>query len=346
MKRNTTILGLLLGILSATTAVAQESKLLQLRGEVRVDYTHERVDNQAIKKYNGFKGEYLNLRLAGELNQSFSYAFRYRLNRVNGNRQFFDATDWAYLTYRANDRWSFSGGKVVVAVGGYEFERAPIDIFFASEYWNNARAYEMGVNADYSFASGRDKLTLQVTQSPFDEKEEDMYAFGAMWTGSHGWFNTLYSVNLQEYKPGKYVSFIALGHRLEFGNCALELDWMNRAVPGQTFLFHDHSIMSELSWQASQKLRIFGKTTYDLNRAGIVGDGSLLPGTELTRVGMGLEYSPLNKGDNSVRLHANCHYTWGHNSNPNGRLQPKQFVVNAGLTWKGDLLSLSKKNTH
>ncbi|MDY5813780.1 MAG: porin [Bacteroides sp.] len=346
MKRSTAILGFLLGTLSATTVVAQDSKLLQLRGEVRVDYTHERVDNRAIKSNNGFKGEYLNLRMAGELNSSFSYAFRYRLNRIDTGRRFFDATDWAYLTYRASDRWSFSGGKVVVAIGGYEYERAPIDAYFASEYWNNVPCYELGINAEYTLPSGRDKLTLQLTQSPFDSKENDMYAFGLLWTGNHGWFNTLYSVNMQEYLPGKFVSYIALGHRLEFGSCALELDWMNRAVTGHPYLLHDHSIMGELSWQPSEKLRIFGKTTYDLNRTGVSGDYCVLPGTELTRVGMGLEYYPLNRGDNSVRLHATCCYAWGKNGNPMGTTLPKQLIANVGLTWKGDLLSLTKRNTH
>lgn len=66
---------------------------------------------------------------------------------------------------------------------------------------------------------------------------DDMYAYNLMWIGAHGWFNTIYSVNMIEYQPDKFINYIALGHRLEFGKTALELDFMNRAADHQTYFF-------------------------------------------------------------------------------------------------------------
>lgn len=56
---------------------------------------------------------------------------RHRLNKKNNDASFFDATDWLYLAYR-KDNWELSAGKQVVAIGGYEYDAAPIDLYFCS----------------------------------------------------------------------------------------------------------------------------------------------------------------------------------------------------------------------
>lgn len=325
---------------------AQESNWLNLRAEARFDYQREYLDGDAVKSNSGFKGKYINIVMDGSINESFTYAYRQRLNKAHADQSFFDATDWVYLTYKANSHWSISGGKQVVGIGGYEYDRAPIDLYFCSEYWNNIPCYQLGVSATYATASGRDKVMAQVCQSPFRAYGDDMYACNLMWYGSHGWFNTIYSANLMEYLPGKFIYYLALGNEFVAGNTRLQLDFMNRATDKHAFFFKDCSVMAELSWQPSRKLSVFGKVTYDVNHTGTEGDWCVWNGTELTRVGGGLEFYPLSGGNRDVRLHANFCYSFGKNGNPDGTLWPDQALVDVGLKWRVDILSLTNKIFH
>lgn len=332
----------LFALMGGDALLAQEPEILKLRGEVRGDYQREYLSGEAVKSQSGFRGSYLNLRLDGSLSRTFSYSFRHRLNKADKGNHFFDATDWVYLTYKPSDRWEFAGGKQVVGIGGYEYDRAPIDLYFCSEYWNNVPCYQWGGSVAYTTKSGADKFLFQLCQSPFDTPTDDLYALNLMWYGSHGPLGTIYSANLIEYLPGQFITYLALGHKFTFGKFSVELDWMNRATRHQKFFFYDTSVMGELSWQACEQLRVFGKVTYDVNRSNEAGDYCVLPGTELTRMGGGLEYFPLRKTNQEVRIHAGCCYAYGRNSNPAGTTQPKQTYFNMGLTWKTNLLSLKK----
>ena len=223
---------------------AQDSELLRLRIEARLDYMQEYVEGNKINNNSGFKGKYLNIRMDGNLTDNFSYSYRQRLNKPNVNATFFDATDWLTLTYKFKN-WSVSAGKQVVAIGGYEYDRAPIDLYFCSEYWNNIACYQMGVSGNYTTTAGKDQILFQFCESPFRKNpsnlsNKEMFAYNLMWYGNHGFFSSMYSINFMEYLPGKYINYIALGNRFTFGKFALELDIMNRAMGGSDFLFNDY----------------------------------------------------------------------------------------------------------
>ena len=318
----------------------QEAKLFNLGMETRLDYQREYIDEEAVKDNCGFKGKYLNIRIDGQLNDKFSYSYRQRLNKGHADASYFDATDWIYLKYQANNNWGFTAGKQVVAIGGYEYDRAPIDIYFASEYWNNIRCYALGVNAIYTFNEGNDQVQAQICESPFIQPGEDMYAYNLIWYGSHGWFNTIYSVNMIENAPGEFINYITLGNKFNVGDFSLELDLMNRAVENQTFFFKDFSVMGELSYAPNDKFNVFAKATYDVNNSDNSGDFCVFPGTEITRIGAGFEYFPL--ADKSVRLHAYFCQNFGDNGNPSGALLDKQTIASVGLKWKMNLLSFKK----
>lgn len=336
-------IGLLLAVASLSNANAQENKWLDLQGEVRVDYQREYLDGDAVKSNSGFKGKFINIIMNGNISDSFSYSYRQRLNKAHADQSFFDATDWVFLTYKATDNWSFSGGKQVVGIGGYEYDRAPIDLYFCSEYWNNIPCYQLGVSMAYTTNSGKDKFTMQVCESPFHQKSEDMYAYNLMWNGSHDWFNSIYSANMQEYQPGKFIYYLALGNEFKMGNVRLQLDFMNRATNKHAFFFKDCSVMGELLCAVSPKVNLFGKVTYDVNRTDTEGDYCVYTGTELTRVGCGVEYFPLRDGDRNLRIHANFCYSWGSNGNEAGTTLPKQSIVDVGVKWKVNIFSYSHK---
>ncbi|MBR1732243.1 MAG: porin [Alloprevotella sp.] len=328
-------------LLLPLTATAQQSSPLDLRLQARGDYQREYVSGEAVKDNCGFKGKFLNLIISGEVGQHFSYAYRQRLNRISKSSEFFDATDWLYLQYKPTPRWTFAAGKQIVAIGGFEYDRAPIDLYFCSEYWNNIACYQWGASAAFGLRGGRDELVAQFCQSPFRAPGEDTYAYNLMWRGVHGPYSALCSFNMLEYAQGKFLSYIALGQAVQLGAVRLELDVMNRATAKQAFLLRDCTLVGEAACRPAKWLNVYAKASYDVNRTHHEGDRCVLPGTELTRIGGGLEYYPLQ--DERIRLHANYCYTLGKNANTDGVLRPRQSLFNIGLTWKADLLHLKKK---
>lgn len=325
-------------------ASAQEIKeeLLTLRLEARLDYLRNRQDGKTIKDNTGFEGKFINIRADGKITDKLSYSWRQRLNKQHKDGSFFDATDWIYIHYNIG-KWAIAGGKQVVNIGGWEYDRAPIDLYECSVFWNNIPCYAIGASAGYRLSSS-DLLTAQVCQSPFFTSENrNMYAYNLMWQGSHKWFHTLYSVNLIETTPGHYINYIALGNKFIYKKFALELDLMNRASAHQTFLFKDASVMGELSYTPCSKWNIYGKMTYDVNHTDNTTDFCVLPGTELTMAGGGFEFYPLAKKNHALRIHANVFYSWGKNAKPGNTMQDKSLIFDIGIKWNMNLLAIKHK---
>ncbi len=329
---------------------AQEQKLLSLGLEVRGDYQREYVEDELAYDATGFKGNYINLRADGSIGGGFSYSYCQSLNKTSDDATFFDATDWLYVAYKKNN-WEFTAGKLVVAVGGFEYDAAPIDLYFCSEWWHNIPCYQFGASAGYLFNDGKDRLLLQVCESPWrvvtsvnDAGEtvkitqDEMYAYNLMWTSSHGSLNTIYTLNMMEYLPGHYISYISLGNRFNMEHCAVELDLMNRATSGQAFLGKNYSVIGKVEWRPTDKLKVFGKASYDVNNTGTGKDYLVADGCEITRVGAGVEYFPL-EGSKDVRLHAAGSYSFGDSGTV---LLDKQTYLTVGVTWKMNLLSFNK----
>ncbi len=334
----------LLLLLGSATVMAQEDKSVNLSVEARGDYQRTSVDGETLKDECGFKGNLVNLKLDGNISRDFSYGYRQRLNGINKDKTFFDATDWLYLNYQATENLALSAGKNVVLVGGWEFEAAPIDCYFLSEFCYNFACYQWGGSVIVNTTDKKDDLTFQLCQSPFQKhytattgKSADMYSFSLMWHGRHGFFEPLWSVNMMEYEPGKYINYIALGSKFHVGNrMQIDFDYMNRAVSGHAFWGRDCTVIGRVSVQPSDKLNLFVKASYDVNQTDKTADACVLNGTEVTRVGAGFEYFPL--GNNKVRLHGNYCYSFGKNTNPGGTLQDKLSIFDFGVSWRVKLL--------
>ena len=101
--------------------------------------------------------------------------------------------------------------------------------------------------------------------------------------------------------------------------------------------------MGELSYLINNKVNLFGRMSYDVNKTHSVGDMCVLPGTEMTRVGAGLEFYPLKDGNRNLRFHAYFCQAFGKNGNPAGTMLPEQTIVDLGVKWKMDILSLTNK---
>ncbi len=325
-------------------AQAQEqNEIFRLGVEARFDWLNQSVDGNKIDANSGFKVRYFNLRMDGQISSKFSYSWRQRFNRANSISEFAQNTDWLHLTYKPTENWAISAGKQVLMIGGWEYDRAPIELYFCSEFWNNVNCYQIGASVAYTTNSGNDTILFQACQSPYDTTSPDVdyYAYNLYWMGSHGCYTALYSLNFMQYAPGKFDKYIALGNQFKFGDATLQLDLMNRGPKVKDLLFDNFSIMGEFSYMIADQVNVFAKATYDkIGNSSITASG-LVPGTELTRVGGGVEYYPM--GNRNIRVHAAYAHTFGVNTNLYGTAVDNLGYLTVGLTWKIDIMSAAER---
>ena len=328
--------------LHAEEAPASDTGLLKLNFSARIDWQLNRPYNHTDDANSGFEGKYLMLRADGEIIPGLSYSWRQRLNKMHADRNFFDATDWLYVNYETG-RWSFEAGKEIVAIGGWEYDRAPMDLFGTSVFWNNIPCYQLGVTTGYAVAP-TDRLYVQATQSPFFTPDDrNIYGYSLRWNGEHSFYKSIWSANLFEYTRGHYISYLSLGNRFEFGKWAIEADVMNRASSGQAYLFKDCSVIGDVAFAPASRWRIHVKMTYDVNHSGTDADSMVLDGTQLTMAGGGVEFFPLVKDKTDLRLHATAYYSWGKNTNEADVMQKNTLLANIGLTWNMNFLNVKRK---
>lgn len=349
--------------LHAQQGYEKDNEIFRLGIETRFDYINDALDGVQNNENSGLKVRYFNLRMDGQITPKFTYSWRQRFNRVNSFSDFVNNTDWLYLTYKPTQNWAISAGKQVVMIGGWEYDRAPIETYFCSEYWNNVNCFQLGASVTFSTTEGNDALTLQVCQSPYNkginnyaditdeqgnvigtQKMADLYAYNLYWMGAHGCYTALHSINFSEYARGKFDAYVVLGNQFKFGDATLQIDLMNRGVTPKELLFQNFSIMGEVSYLIAKRVNLFAKVTYDK-----VGDTYpaglfLYPGTEITRFGGGVEYYPLGAKDNKdIRIHAAYAYNMGTNTNPAGTSLDKGSFLTVGLTWKIDVINAATK---
>ena len=334
------------GTLQAQDGATEDNEIFKLGVEARFDYLNQAVAGHVDAPSSGFKVRYFNLRMDGQITSKFSYSWRQRFNRANSLSEFAQNTDWLTLTYKPIPNLSISAGKQVLMIGGWEYDRAPMDLYFCSEFWNNVNCYQIGASVAYTTNEGNDTILFQACQSPYDTASTsvDYYAYNLYWSGSHGCYTALYSLNFMQYAPGKYDKYIALGNQFQFGDAKLQIDLMNRGLKVKDLLFDNFSIMGEFSYLIADRVNVFGKVTYDkIGESSIFASG-LIPGTEVTRLGAGVEYYPLGgQGNRDVRLHAAYAYNIGANTNPYGTALGDGSYFTVGLTWRIDVMSAAKK---
>ena len=142
---------LFLCFVAITSLSFAQNNDFSLRFNTRADFDYEYFDNNSINDRSGFAGKFLNIMLDGKINDKFEYHWRQRLNRTNFTSNFFEATDWAYLSYHINNNFTLSVGKQVVAIGGFEYDYAPIDVYFYSDFCDSMPScYEFGTSLTWN----------------------------------------------------------------------------------------------------------------------------------------------------------------------------------------------------
>ena len=295
--------------------------------EARFDFAYDAIDG--TRDEAGFHGRYLNLMMDGHIIPELSYHWRQRLNKFGELRNdVFGATDWIYLDWQPSDRWNLTAGKMVVDLGGYEYDRSPINEYFSTLFWNNFACYQFGVGARYNFKGGRHSLALQFTNSPYAAKLGDSnFAYNLMWRGEMGFYKTLWSVNLMQYGNGHCAQFISLGNRFEFGGFYLELDFQNRHSRHEKFWFGDWFAIAKANYRINHHFDVFAKGGYERFKP-VFEDPYAV---ECPLYGAGVEYFPL-RNSRDLRVHAAVDFC--HDVNDVKRLQAQ-----IGVTWRMDIFS-------
>ena len=121
--------------LSVIWAFAQDASV-NVAADARLGWKYNTLSGEPISAASGFKGDWLNLKVSGDITENLSFIYRQRLNRLGEPSSFFNSVDFLFVNWKHND-WTFSAGKQIVLVGGCEYNTAPIDLYICSEYWLN-----------------------------------------------------------------------------------------------------------------------------------------------------------------------------------------------------------------
>ena len=271
------------------------------------------MDKSGWNSNYGFHGQYFNFLLGGNIGDHISYFLRQRIIAKPGSVSFFDNTDFLYIQYRFNDQWAIRLGKEALYVGGYEYDAAPIDVYYYTHFWGEIYCFQLGISASYTDKQKKNKIVFQFANSPHihyegsgDEWKKGLFSYHLFWNGNFGVFSTLYSINLMEYERGSFVNYISLGNKLSFNKWSIYVDYMNRASSFRYF-FRDFTVVGRLDWHVSPSVNLFAKAGYDQNFAEeiwveIPKDPMMTPGFNYHFYGIGLEFRPLKYQD--LRIHA------------------------------------------
>lgn len=324
----------------------------QVSLEARADFDWINIDNlnTADETDYGFHGKYFNFVVGGDLGEKFSYFFRQRIIASPGHVSLFDNTDFLYLTYRPTKNWMFRLGKDALAVGGFEYDAAPIDVLFSTNYWDNFYCFQLGAAAGYKSNDGNQMLLAQVGNSPYiyygatlgtargSEWRTGLLAYSLFWSGKFGHFNTLYSVNMFERPDNKYMNYIALGHKLIYDRWDIYVDLIHHALDADDW-GKNYAVVSCLNFHINNELNIFAKGAYEQNKSQVdltsaTAIDCLTPaGSSIATYGIGFEYNPSFCKD--VRLH-------GFVANRNTTVEDaagtqtdkvNTLTANIGITW-------------
>lgn len=326
---------------------ADGETVLGLNLEARLDYQLVTNSGETNRSQTGFMGKYIALKAEGTITKGLSYVWRQRFSRTPKDNTFWDQTDLLNVSYKTG-KLDLGAGKQVVMIGGYEYDRAPINLMCPNLFVSDVACYQFGVSAGYQ-VSAHDHVAFQVSQSMFaTSADRNLYAYNLMWNSGRDLsdlfrLETIWSVNEIEYERGKYCNYVALGNKLVVDNrFTILLDLMARTYP-KNRAFKNNTFMIEGSWDITPKWKVTAKASYDCN-LGVnrTSNAIITRGSQLAIGGVVGEWYPIQNKRHLLRLHAAAFYSKGKNLNPDDLMHKNTFYGSVGLTWHMNLLNIRK----
>lgn len=287
----------------------------------------------------GVSADFLNIQVKGHIGPSLRFRFRHRLTKpVYDANNPLNGTDILSLTWDISPKWSISGGKLPIFIGGYEWDDAPIDVYYYSGFCNGIQqVYGLGGSAFFRPKEGQE-LEVQVTHSPLHGGNLSRFNVGLCWSGRFcPWWETKWSINWIDDYYHHMMGYVALGNRIQMGSVvALELDLMYRRALTQKKAQLDGTVIAKMDFRINDKWRLFVKGSYDENDQnvddeGIPYDMTLPAGSYYWVAGGGVEFFPL--GNSDLRIHA---VAWTESAT-------KKVSASVGLTYYFDFVKIINK---
>lgn len=278
---------LTLALLLAFGTVASAEKIDSLFIDVRGSFLQE---TSGSAYASTIAPEFFNIHLFGHITDNLSYRIRQRMNVAVDKQDPFRATDWLCLNWQVNDKLRFYAGKTAILIGGYEYDSAPIDVYFYSLFCSNlSQGFAFSVGGDYEFAP-KQKIAYQISNSPLTTGYNQYYSYNLAWDGwMCDWWKTIWSFNAVENPNGRPLNFIALGNHCVWDGLAVDVDFVSHNEFDIDKYLTNYSIISKVIYTHG-KWNFCGKVGYET-----VGNLEYIYG------GTGIEYFPL--GDDRLRLH-------------------------------------------
>ena len=337
---------------SAKAQLSWDKAFNKFKMEVRADGEYTTTDT-AARPNLGFHGKYFNLKLGGDLGSGFSYYFMQRIVANEGSVTFFDNTDFLYLDYKPTNNWRLRFGKDAMALGGFEYDAAPIDVYFPTNLWRNIYCFQLAFSGAYITDDGNHTFMAQVSNSPYVNYNNLNYDAGLVsynlyWAGNMGHWHTLWSTSMVEYKWNNYLNMIMIGNKLVYDKWDLYVDFIHHALAiddwGKNF-----GIVSCANYYFTPQFNIFVKGMYEQNKSGenlgssVAMDHQLAAGHTSARYGLGFEYFPSEQ--KNVRLHIYaCRMTDSFtDATTNQPVTVATWNFNVGATWTMDYYQMFKK---
>ena len=314
MKRLSIIL---LGILAAASAFAQQTHIDSIWVDTRATFHQQTTDGVYS---SNFQGDYFNIHMSGQLSDNLTFRIRQRMNKGIIQDNPFNATDFLWLKWQATNKWSFTFGKHPIMVGGYEVDSAPIDVYYYGAFTNRFyQYYAFGVSATFEPVAGQ-AVSVQFCPSPISLGTQDSYSYNLYWNGqifSH--WKTIWSYNLVEDELHRKMNWVVLGNKFPMGPLVVDFDFVDRFAFTQTNPLSDWSLILKAILTLGN-WNICTKVGYERNDASNIDPhwnhewDTLVPashigsydlvlpaGNDYLYYGAGLEYFPL--GNDRLRLH-------------------------------------------
>ncbi len=231
------------------------------------------------ERFNGedeggsFVGRQLRLEMVGDLTDRWGYRLRYRMNRPGEQQSdnFSNNIDIMMVRYKVNDRLALYGGKLGVALGGYQYDANPIQVLEFCDYLSGIDGFHVGVHASYQFAkdnyailgvynANNNSADKYFSEDPSVKAAKHPLGVVANWTGSlfDGKVRTTWGYALVNDAKGAYTNIVSLGTMVNLSKWQFIVDYYG----GWSDLDRFKTVSADIS-QLMNKTVLMRKTCYN-----------------------------------------------------------------------------------
>ena len=327
--------------------------------------------NQADGEFQNAKFNMRQIRIEakGNINKTFSFRWRQRLNRSNSpasdgiDNMPATSIDVAGIGVKTSDIFSMFLGKQCAAYGGIEFDLNPIEIYEYSDMVDYMSNFLTGANFQFQLNPNH-QLQLQVLDSRSGSMN-DMYGAGyeqskvpllytVNWNGSFGGvFNTRWSYSIMSQADGYQSYYLALGNELNLDkfNAFFDVMYMREGIDREGIVSgivgnkldggHQNdaeylSFVMKAQYRFNPKWNVFVKGM--LENEGLSKDNGLIEkGKYRTAYGYlaGIEYYPLKNSNLHFFLtYVGRHYSYTNRAKAYGADDYSTNRISLGYIWQ------------